>query len=83
MKNQSCFRDYNLHQLMLFPTDLKQWLPEDDLVYFLIDVVDELNLQPIYQEYSFRKGGQPPYHPKMMVSLLLCVLCRNAQFTQD
>ena len=75
MKNQSCFRDYNPDQLMLFPTDLKQWLPEDDLVYFLIDVVDELNLQPIYQEYSFRKGGQPPYHPKMMVSLLLYAYC--------
>jgi transposase len=75
MKNQSCFRDYNPDQLMLFPTDLKQWLPEDDLVYFLIDVVDELDLQPIYQEYSYRKGGQPPYHPKMMVSLLLYAYC--------
>jgi transposase len=75
MKNQSCFRDYNPDQLMLFPTDLKQWLPEDDLVYFLIDVVDELDLQPIYQEYSYRKGGQPPYHPKMMISLLLYAYC--------
>jgi transposase len=75
MKNQSCFRDYNPDQLMLFPTDLKQWLPEDDLAYFLIDVIDELDLQPIYQEYSYRKGGQPPYHPKMMVSLLLYAYC--------
>jgi len=75
MKTQSCFRDYNPDQLILFPTDLKQWLPEDDLVYFLIDVVDELDLQPIYQEYSYRKGGQPPYHPKMMVSLLLYAYC--------
>ena len=75
MKSQPCFREYNPDQLMLFPTDLKQWLPEDDLVYFLIDIVDEMDLQPIYCEYQSRQGGQPPYHPKMMVSLLLYAYC--------
>ena len=75
MKTQSCFRDYNPDQLMLFPTDLKQWLPEDDLVYFLIDVVDGLDLGPIFREYTYRQGGQPAYHPKMMVSLLLYAYC--------
>jgi len=40
---------------MLFPADLKQWLPDDDLVYFLIDVVDELDLGSIAcQGKSFR-----------------------------
>jgi transposase len=77
MKNQSGFRDYNPDQLMLFPTDLKQWLPEDDLVYFLIDIVGEMDLQPIYREYKYRKGGQPHYHPKMMVSLLLYAYCEG------
>ena len=60
---------------MLFAQDLKQWLPEDDLVYFIIDVIDELDLQPIYREYEQDKGGQPPYHPKMMVGLLLYAYC--------
>ena len=75
MKNQSRFRPYNPDQLMLFAPDLKQWLPEDDLVYFIIDVIDELDLQPIYREYRQGKGGQPPYHPKMMVSLLIYAYC--------
>lgn len=75
MKTQSCFRDYNPDQLMLLPTDLKQWLPEDDLIYFLIDIVGELDLQPIYREYTYRKGGQPPYHPRMMLSLLFYAYC--------
>jgi hypothetical protein len=44
---------------MLFPTDLKQWLTEDDLAYFLLDVVDKVDLGPIYREYTYRKGGQP------------------------
>jgi transposase len=75
VKSQPCFREYNPDQLILFPTDLKQWLPEDDLVYFLIDIVDEMDLQPIYCEYQYRQGGQPPYHSKMMVSLLLYAYC--------
>lgn len=60
---------------MLFAPDLKQWLPEDDLVYFIIDVIDELDLKPIYRQYNSDKGGQPPYHPKMMVALLLYAYC--------
>jgi len=75
MKTQSRFREYNPDQLMLFPTDIKQWLPKDDLVYFIIDIIDELDLSPIFREYQFRKGGQPPYHPKMMVGLLLYAYC--------
>ena len=43
------FRPYEPDQLFLLPPDLKQWLPEDDLVYFIIDVVNEPNLDPIYE----------------------------------
>ena len=70
MKTQSCFRDYNPDQLMLLPADIKQCLPEDDLVYFIIDAIRELDLQPIFREYTYRRGYRPPYHPRMMVSLL-------------
>ena len=75
MKNQSRFRPYHPDQLMLFAPDLKQWLPEDDLVYFIIDVINELDLQPIYREYGQDKGGQPSYHPRMMVALVLYAYC--------
>ena len=75
MKNQFRFRPYNPDQLMLFAPDIKQWLPEDDLVYFIIDVINELDLEPIYSQYSRGKGGQPAYHPKMMVGLLLYAYC--------
>jgi transposase len=69
------FRPYEPDQLFLLPPDLKQWLPEDDLVYFIIDVVNELNLDPIYELYDAAKGGQPPYNPRMMVGLLLYAYC--------
>jgi transposase len=40
------------------------------------DVVDELDLSAIYAAYESGEGrGQPPYHPAMMVKLLLYAYC--------
>jgi transposase len=75
MKNQSSFRAYNPDQLFLLPPDMKQWLAEDDLVYFVLDVVNQLDLSPIYESYDHSRGGQPPYNPTMMVSLLIYAYC--------
>ena len=35
METQPRFRPYDPNQLYLLPPDMRQWLPEDDLVYFL------------------------------------------------
>ena len=75
MKKHNQFRPYEPDQLFLLPPDLKQWLPEDDLVYFIIDVVNELSLDPIYADYDNAKGGQPAYNPRMMAGLLLYAYC--------
>lgn len=71
MKIKSRFKPYSPDQQFLFPQDMKQWLPEDDLVYFIMDVVKGLDLREIYRPYEFERRGQPPYHPTMMVTLLI------------
>lgn len=75
MKTQIHFKPYQPNQLLLLPPDIRQWLPEDDLSYFIMDVVNELDLSAIYQSYDSCKGGQPPFAPKMMTSLLLYAYC--------
>jgi transposase len=66
------FRLYNREQLSFLPIDMREWLPQDHLVYFILDTVDALDLSAIVSCYHNRKdGGQPPYHPSMMTSLLL------------
>ena len=66
------FRPYTLDQQLLLPPDMRAWLPEDDLALFISDVVDELDLSAIHAAYESGDGrGQPPYHPAMMVKLLL------------
>jgi transposase len=70
------FRPYNLDQRLLLPPDLREWLPDDHLALFISDVVDELDLSAIYQAYETGEGrGHPPYHPAMMVKLLLYAYC--------
>jgi transposase len=75
MKTKTQFKPYQTNQLLLLPPDMKQWLPEDDLAYFIMDVVKELDLSAIYDSYDSSKGGQPAFDPRMMTSLLLYAYC--------
>src|SRR5260370_28707500 len=50
-------------------------LPEGDLVFFLLDVVPQLDLSRFYQHYESETRGAPPFDPAMMVCLLLYAYC--------
>src|SRR3954453_129453 len=65
------YRDWTPHQVHLFPPSPQDWLPEGDLVYFLLDTVATLDLTPLFAYYERELRGQPPFHPRRMVALLL------------
>ena len=69
------FKPYCPDQILLLPPDMRQWLPEGDLAFFIMDVVGELDLSAIYNTYSRSRAGQPPYDPRMMTSLILYAYC--------
>lgn len=46
-------------------------LPEDDLVFFLLDTIPQLDLSAFYEYYSTDGRGQPPFSVPMMVTLLI------------
>jgi transposase len=46
-------------------------LPPSDLVFFLLDVVDHLDLDAIYAPYEVQLRGAPPFDPRMMTCLWL------------
>ena len=66
---------YDPDQQLLLPAALQEWLPEDHLVYFISDVVDQLDLSEITARYEGERRGGPPYHPRMMVKVLLYAYC--------
>jgi len=66
------YRSWDPDQAYLLPPSPSDWLPEDDLVYFVLDTVRDLKLKSITRKYEGGDGrGFPPFHPRMMVSLLL------------
>lgn len=66
------YRSWDPDQAYLLPPSPSDWLPEDDLVYFVLDTVRDLKLKAITRKYENGDGrGFPPYHPRMMVTLLL------------
>jgi transposase len=70
------FRSYDMNQQLLLPPDLRQWLPADHLALYISDVVESLNLAEILNSYEAGDGrGRPPYHPVLMVKLLIYGYC--------
>jgi transposase len=65
------FRDWSLDQALLLPPSVHDFVPADHLSRFVVTLVtEELDVSAIMASYQGEKG-QPPYHPAMMVSLLL------------
>ena len=54
---------------------MREWVAEEHLVYFVSDVVDQLDLSAIYAVYGEEKRGQPPYDPRLMTKLLVYGYC--------
>lgn len=65
------YRTYLPEQSLLLPPNLRDWLPDDHLAYFVSELVDELDLAAIESYYEAETRGQPPYHPRLMVKLLV------------
>ena len=69
------YRPYDPDQQLLLPAALQEWLPDDHLAYFISDVVDQLDLSSITARYEGERRGGPPYHPRMMVKVLIYGYC--------
>jgi transposase len=69
------YRPYLPEQDLLLPPSLRDWLPENHLVYFVSDVVDQLDLSKIHAAYGEERRGQPPYDPCLMTKLLVYGYC--------
>jgi transposase len=71
------YRPWNPNQRYLFAPSVQDWLPEKDLVYCLLDTVNEFDISAIRDKYEQQERGFPPFHPRMMVALLLYSYCRG------
>jgi transposase len=50
------------------PPSLQDWLPDNHLARFVVDVVDRVDLREL--EVCYGGGGKPPYHPALLLGVL-------------
>jgi transposase len=64
-------------QPLLMPVDMREWLPEDDLVFVVLDAVATLDLGAFRRQYRADGHGRAAFDPEMMVALLLYGYCQG------
>ncbi len=66
------YRPWTPTQSSLMPQSPTDWLPEDHLAYFVLDLLEELDLGEIERAIQAKDArGERPYSPRMMTTLLL------------
>jgi len=73
--NERAFRPYDPDQMLLLPPSLKEWLPAGHLVYFVADLVENLDLDAILSAYGGPARGTVPYDPKLLTAVLIYGYC--------
>ena len=63
------FRPLDRDTPMFLPPSIQEWLPEQHLARFVVEIVDQLDLSEIASQYA-GSGGKRAYHPALLVALL-------------
>ena len=74
-----CDRDQGL----LLPPDMREWLPADHLAWFVLDVVDQLDLGPFLGAYRADGHGRAAYEPRMLLAVLLYGYCTGVRSSRQ
>ena len=76
MGKKKSYQAWTQDQMFLMPPSMKEWLKEDHLAWFILDVVSELDISPVEKAIQRKDArGQRPYDPRMMVALLVYAYC--------
>jgi transposase len=65
------FLPYEPNQDFLLPPSVSEWLPENHLAYFVMEIIDRLDLQVFYARYEGDGRRNQPFDPAMLVKVLV------------
>jgi len=65
----SHFRPIKRDMNYLFPPSMNDWLPEQHLARFVVEIVEQLDLKGM--ERAYRETGSAPFHPALLLSILV------------
>ncbi len=65
----SNFKSYDRDQWVLLPIDLREWVADDDLVHFIAEACERIEISAFHVSHT--GSGKAQYHPRMMLALLI------------
>jgi transposase len=58
-------------QPFLLPVDMREWLPDDHVVWVLLEVMDQLDVSGLEARYALGGAGRRAFDPRMLLTLLI------------
>jgi transposase len=77
------FRPVLHDQPMLLPVDMREWLPADHLVSFVLDTVDVLDIGEVERRRRLGGVGAAGYDPRMLLGLLIYAYCHGVRSSRQ
>jgi transposase len=68
---------YHPEQQQLLPSALQDWLPQGHMAHYISEAVDQLDLAAFHARYAQGGSRNQPYHPAMMVKVLIYGYCQG------
>src|SRR4029453_2654635 len=73
------YRRVDRDQQFLLPPDMREWLPESHLVWFVIETVEQLDTSGFRERSVLGGGGRAGFDPEMLVMLLVYGYARGVR----
>lgn len=65
------YKSYISNETLFFPPNLGDFIPKDAPARLISDIIDHMKLEKIHASYSKSPDGQPPYHPVMLLKVVV------------
>ena len=76
------FIECDREQSFLLPPDVREWLPEGHLAWFILDIVEAMDRSAFYGSYRVDGHGRAAYEPSMMLAVVLYAYSRGVRSTR-
>jgi transposase len=70
-------------QGFLLPPDMREWLPEDHLVWLVLEIVEQLDRSALHARHPNTGAGRAAYDPDMLLALLIYAYCQGVRSSRQ
>jgi len=70
-------------QPFLLPPDMRSWLPDDHLVWFVLEIVEQLDCSALHARRRRGGAGRSAYDPVMLLGLLVYGYCLGVRSSRQ